>query len=220
MRILYLLAVTCVMTLSVRTVLAQSISYQGFECLSTFDTSDPTPSAVRVESQFEVIEILDRGMVRLSLSGGLPRFVDSNQDICIDSVTSIGFEGVPEVAGSQGLPVRLERIDAIGYFNGRDLVVTVNSIFTDLSASRGTFSSFTTSRVQPISNTLFFDYNEPTTSFILRKAIHNKGFVQTSGSTSTFPFIETIVPSFDESGVIGVPQILTPPDEIRYRLNN
>jgi len=220
MKILYFLVMTCVIYLITGTVFAQSISYQGFECSSASDTRDSTPSEVPLESRFEVIEILDRGMVRLSLTGGLPRFVNDSQEICIDSDTAIGFEGVPETAGSQGLPLRLDRIDATGYFNGQNLVIVVNSIFTDLSASRGTFSSFTTSRVQPVSNILIFDYNASTVSFILRRTIHNKGFVQTSGSTSTFPFLEIIVPSFDELGSSGIPQILTPPSEIIYRLDN
>ncbi|MCP5244653.1 MAG: hypothetical protein H6937_01310 [Burkholderiales bacterium] len=200
------------------TIFAQSISYQGFECFNAVNSNDPTPTEKIVESRFEVIEVLDGGMVRLSLSGGLPRFVNNNQNICIDRDTAIGFLGTPEAAGAGGLPVKLENIDATAYFNGRELVIVVNSIFTDLDATRGTFSSFSTSRVQPVSNTLILEYDRQTTSFLLRKLIHNKGFVHTSGSTASFPFIETIVPSFGETGSFELPLILTPPSRIAYRL--
>lgn len=199
---------------------AQSILYQGVECFNAANANDPAPTETVAESRFEVIEVLDDGMVRLSLSGGLPRFVNDDQNICIDRDTAIGFLGTPEVAGSGGLPIKLDNIDATAYFNGRELVIVVNSIYTDLGATRGTFSSFSTSRVQPVSNTLILEYDGPTKSFVLKKMIHNKGFVHTSGSTASFPFIETIVPSFDEIGsfAAGIPLILTPPSRIDYQL--
>ena len=166
-------------------IIAQAISYQGFECFNAANVNDTTPTETVVESRFEVIEVLDGGMVRLNLSGGLPRFINGNQNICIDQDTAIGFLGTPEVAGSGGLPLKLENIDATAYFNGQELVIIVNSLYTDLSATRGTFSNFSTSRVQPVSNTLIFDYDGQTTSFLLKKMIHNKGFVHTSGSTAS-----------------------------------
>ena len=218
MRMIFFLALLFAAILNSGTVFAQSISYQGFECFNASNANDPTPTETIAESRFEVIEVLGDGMVRLSLSGGLPRFINNNQNICIDRDTAIGFLGTPEVAGSGGLPVKLENIDATAYFNGRELVIVVNSIYTDLSATRGTFSSFSTSRVQPVSNTLILDYEGQTTSFVLKKIIHNKGFVHTSGSTASFPFIETIVPSFGESGSFEIPLILTPPSRIAYRL--
>ena len=199
-------------------IIAQAISYQGFECFNAANVNYTTPTETVVESRFEVIEVLDGGMVRLNLSGGLPRFINGNQNICIDQDTAIGFLGTPEVAGSGGLPLKLENIDATAYFNGQELVIIVNSLYTDLSATRGTFSNFSTSRVQPVSNTLIFDYDGQTTSFLLKKMIHNKGFVHTSGSTASFPFIETIVPSFGETGLFELPLILTPPSRIAYRL--
>ena len=121
--------------------------------------------------------------------------------MCIDSDTAIGFIGTPESVNAGGLPLRLETVDATAYFNGFDLVIVVSSIYTDLSQSRGTFSSFNTSRVQPVSNTLFFEYNEQPKTFILKKIIHNKGLVHTSGSTGSLtPFFETIMPSLGETG--------------------
>ena len=218
MKMLFFLTLSLAAIIYSGAIFAQSISYQGLECFNAVNASDPTPTETIVESRFEVVELLGGGMVRLSLSGGLPRFVNNNQNICIDSNTALGFQGTPEVAGSGGLPVKLEKIDATAYFNGRELVIVINSIFTDLSATRGTFSSFSTSRVQPVSNTLILEYDGQTTSFVLRKIIHNKGFVHTSGSTATFPFIETIVPSFEESGSLDLPLIMTPPSRIAYQL--
>ncbi|SEN32101.1 hypothetical protein [Nitrosomonas marina] len=220
MKALRITALICITALFSAISLAQSISYSGFECLNAVNANDPTPTVTPVVSRFDVIEILDDGMVRLSLSGGLPRFIDNSQDICIDSDTAIGFIGTPDTAGSLGLPVKLDRIDATAHIDGRSLVIIVDSIYTDLSASRGAFSSFTTSRVQPISNTLFLEYDAQTASFMLKKIIHNRGFVQTSGTTAMFPFIETIVPIFQETEAVKVPRILTPPSEISYRLDD
>ncbi|SER11849.1 hypothetical protein SAMN05421690_100910 [Nitrosomonas sp. Nm51] len=219
MRALSIIALICVTAFVSENGSAQSISYLGFECLNAVNVNDPTPTASRIESRFEVIEIRKDGMLRLSLSGGLPRFVDSSQNICIDSDTAIGFIGTPNAAGTVGLPLKLDRIEAVARINEGDLVIVVNSIFTDLSASRGAFSSFSTSRIQPVSNTLFLKYDAQIASFILKKIIHNKGFVQTNGSTAMFPFIEIIVPIFDEAESEETPRILTPPSEIVYRLD-
>ncbi|SES69979.1 hypothetical protein SAMN05216326_10264 [Nitrosomonas marina] len=220
MRVLRITALICITALFSANSLAQSISYSGFECLNAVNANDPTSTVARVESRFDVIEILDDGMLRLNLTGGLPRFIEGVQDICIDSDTAIGFIGTPDAAGELGLPVKLDRIDATAHISGKSLVIVVNSIYTDLSASRGAFSSFSTSRVQPVSNTLFLEYDAQRMSFILKKTIHNRGFVQTTGSTAMFPFIETIVPIFQETESEEVPRILTPPSEILYRLDN
>ncbi|PTN11788.1 hypothetical protein C8R11_10773 [Nitrosomonas aestuarii] len=221
MKVIYFFAMISALFLFSGKTVAQAITYQGFECLSAANTNDPTPTNIPAVSRFEVIEVLDGGIVRLILSGGLPRFVNDGQSVCIDRDTAIGFAGIPEAVGSGGLPFRLESIEATGYFNGQDLLISVNSIYTDLSASRGTFSSFRTSRIQPVSNILIFDYLAKTNSFVLDKIIHNKGFTQTSGSTGSLtPFMETIIPSFGESGIFAVPLILTPPSSIVYRLDN
>ncbi len=195
-------------------VIAQSIIYRGFECANPANASDPAPSTILVESRFEVIENLDDGMFRLRLSGGLPRFVKEDQRICIDSDTAIGFTGTPE----SGLPLRLDSIDATAYFNGHDLVIVISSIYTDLSQSRGTFSSFSTSRIQPVTNTLFLEYNDASASFRLKKVIHNKGLVHTSGSTGLLiPFTEIIIPSFADAGSFDPPLILTPSSSVVYQ---
>jgi len=197
---------------------AQAINYQGFECLNPNDKEDATPTDSPVESRFEVSDNLGDGFYRLKLTGGLPRFVNGNQQVCIDSATAIGFIGTPEVVNQGGLPLRLESIDATAYFNGHDLVIVVNSLYTDLSQSRGTFSSFSTSRVQPVTNIIFFEFDGKNESFALRNIIHNKGLVHTSGSTGSLtPFIETIVPSFADTGLVEPPEILTPLSTIVYQ---
>lgn len=200
--------------------LAQTLTYQGLECLNAANADDLRPNSMPVQSRFEVIEMLDDGMYRLSLTGGLPRFDESDQNICIDSDTAIGFAGIPDTAGAEGLPLRLDRIDATAYFNGQELIISVNSIYTDLSQFRGPFTSFSTSRVQPISNTMIFDFDGQDSSFVLRKIIHNRGFVHTRGSTGSLtPFIETLIPSFRAPAAYEIPRILTPPSTgIVYRL--
>jgi hypothetical protein len=192
-----------------------AIVYNGFECLNAINASDITSSGVPIQSRFEVIENAGDGMFRLSLTGGIPRLANNNSNVCIDSATAIGFIGIPEV---DGLPRRLESIDATAYFNGQDLVIVINSLFTDLSARRESLSLFSTSNILTITNTLILEFNSQASLFNLKKIIHNRGFVHTRGFTnSIIPFRETILPSFND-----VPQdksrILTPISNIEYRL--
>jgi hypothetical protein len=192
-----------------------AIVYNGFECLNAINASDITSSGIPIQSRFEVIEDAGDGMFRLSLTGGIPRLANNNSNVCIDSATAIGFIGIPEV---DGLPRRLESIDATAYFNGQDLIIVINSLFTDLSARREPLSSFSTSNILTITNTLILEFNSQASLFNLKKIIHNRGFVNTRGFTnSIIPFRETILPSFND-----VPQdksrILTPISNIEYRL--
>ena len=192
-----------------------SIVYEGFECFAIIDDNDPSSNLNVIESKFEVSEVVGSGFYRLRLTGGIPRFTDDNQNVCIDSVAAIGYSGVPE---TEGLPGQRTFAEATGYFNGNDLVISTNSIYTDLSAIRGAFSSFSSSRIYPVSNTLFFRFNPQKSTFILQKLIHNKGFTQTStGSIVSIPFLETVLPSFNDL-TIDKPVILTPAIAIEYQL--
>ena len=94
-------------------VYAIAIVYNGFECLSATNANDTTSTAIPVQSKFEVIEDVGEGIFRLSLTGGIPRLVDNNQNVCIDNATAIGYSGIPD---ADGLPKRLESIDATAYF--------------------------------------------------------------------------------------------------------
>ena len=195
---------------------ALSIVYNGLECQNAINVDDPTPSSIPVQSRFDVIEEVGGGLYRLSLSGGLPRFINNSQSVCIDSDTAIGFSGIPAV---DGLPQRLASIDATGYFDGQGLIIVVNSINTDLSASRNNFSAFSTSFVFPVSNTLIYDYNPQISTFRLKKIIHNQGLVHTSGSTNSItPFLETILPTFFGDTEENKHKILTPLSNIVYTL--
>ncbi len=195
--------------------LAVSIVYNGLKCQNATDANDPRPLEISIQSRFEVVEDVGSGLFRLSLTGGLPRFVNNDQNVCIDSDTAIGFSGIPAL---DGLPQRLDVIDATGYFNGQDLVVIVNSINTDLSAGRTNFSGFTTSIVLPISNTLIFEHDPQTLTFKLTKIIHNRGFVRTSGATNSItPFLETILPIFGDTNE-NKHKILIPLSNIEYIL--
>jgi hypothetical protein len=196
-------------------VFSVSIVYHGFECQNATNANDPTPTQTPIQSRFEVIDDLGAGIFRLNLTGGLPRFTDNSLNVCIDSDTAIGFTGIP---ARDGIPTRLDSIDATAYFNGQELIITVNSIHTDLNSGRTNFSNFTTSQVLPYSNTLIFDFNAQSSTFKLKKLIHNRGFVHTSGSTASItPFFETIVPSFNDTAE-DKPRVLTPPANIEYSL--
>lgn len=191
-----------------------AIAYNGFECLSVINANDITSTDIPVQSRFEVIEDVGGGIFRLSLTGGIPRLVNNNQNVCIDNETAIGY-GVLEF---DGLPERLGSIDATAYFNGQDLVIVVSSVFTDLSARREAFSSFSTSNILTITNTLILESNPQVSSFRLKKIIHNRGFTHTkSGSANSIPFLETVLPSFNEFPQ-DKPKILTPISNIEYAL--
>ncbi|MBS0586400.1 MAG: hypothetical protein JSS37_00205 [Proteobacteria bacterium] len=197
-------------------VSALNITYEGFECQSAIDTEDPTQnSAVSVQSRFEVIQETGGGVYRLSLTGGIPRFVDGDSTVCIDKATAIGYSGIPEI---DGLPQLLDSIDATAYFNGQELIIVISSMLTDLSAARYPFSVFSTSLTFTFTNTLIFRFNPLTSSFSLTKLFRNRGFTQTRGSTnSSIPFLETVLPSFNKE-VRDEPRILTPLAAIEYKL--
>ncbi len=198
-----------------KNVFAVAIVYNGFECLNAINADDITPTNIPIQSRFEVIEDVGDGVFRLNLTGGIPRLVNNNHNVCIDSATAIGYSGIPDV---DGLPKRRESINATAYFNGRELVIVINSMFTDLSARREPFSSFSTSLILPITNTLILQFNPQASLFSLRKIIHNRGFAHTSGATnSIIPFRETVLPSFNEIPQ-DTPRILTPTSSIEYFL--
>ncbi|MER0204328.1 MAG: hypothetical protein DU480_10835 [Nitrosomonas sp.] len=194
---------------------AISIVYQGFECLSAVNTEDPAPNnGTPVQSRFEVIEDSGDGIYRLNLTGGIPRFVSNDRTVCIDKTTAIGYSGIPDDV----LPQPLDAIDATGYFDGEELIIVISSLYTDLSARRNPFSSFTTSFIFPFTNTLIFKFNSTTSSFRLKKVVRNRGFVHTSGSTNSItPFFETVLPSFNKEAQ-DKPVILTPLSTIEYKL--
>lgn len=217
MRIMQALVIIILSFLLQCNVFATSIVYEGLECLNAVDTEDPTPnnSTPAVQSKFEVIENSGDGMYRLSLTGGIPRFVNNDRTVCIDKATAIGYSGIPEV---DGLPGPLESIDATAYFNGQELIIIISSIYTDLSARRNPFSSFTTSLIFPFTNTLVFKFDSITSSFRLKKIIRNRGFTHTSGSTNSIvPFFETVLPSFNREAQ-DKPRIMTPLSTIEYRM--
>ena len=215
MKIMQILVLTLFSFLLQSNVFGIVIVYNGFECLTAIDANNPTSKDNPIQSKFEVMENVGEGIFRLSLTGGIPRLVNNNQNVCIDNATALGFFGIPE---SDGLPRPLESIDATAYFNGQDLVIVISSIFTDLSAGRGAFSSFSTSNILTITNTLILEFNPQVSSFRLKKIIHNRGFTHTeSGSTNSIPFLETVLPSFNETAQ-DKPRILTPTSNIEYKL--
>jgi len=215
MKIMQILVLTLFSFLFQSNVFGIAIVYNGFECLNAIDANDLSPKETPVQSKFEVIEDVGDGVFRLSLTGGIPRIVNDNHNVCIDSATAIGYSGIPEL---DGLPKPLESINATAYFDGQDLMIVISSIYTDLSARRNPFSSFSTSLILTFTNTLILEFNPQASLFILKKVIRNRGFTHTSGSTnSIIPFLETVLPSFNEE-VQDKPKILTPVSNIEYML--
>jgi len=215
MKIMQGLTLTLFFFLLYSHALAISIVYDGFNCLNAVNFNDPTPSITPIQSKFEVIENAGEGVYRLSLTGGIPRFVNNNQNVCIDSATAIGYSGIPAV---DGLPRPLESIDATAYFNGQELVIVISSMYTDLSARSNPFLPFTTSLIFAVTNTLIMEFNPDISSFSLKKILRNRGFTQTNESTNLIaPFQETVLPSFNEMAR-DKPKILTPVSNIDFLL--
>lgn len=217
MKLMHALVLTLSLFLLPGGVFATSIVYNGFGCLNSVSVNDPTPDSTPVQSKFEVIDDAGDGVYRLNLTGGIPRFVNDNHNVCIDSATVLGYSGIPDL---DGLPRPLESIDATAYFNGQDLMIVISSLYTDLSAQRNPLSSFTTSRISAFTHTLILEFNPQSSSFGLKKVIRNRGLTYTIGSTNlitTFPFLETVLPSFNETAQ-DKPRILTPVSSIEFVL--
>jgi hypothetical protein len=68
-------------------VFATSIVYNGFGCLNSVSVNDPTPDNTPVQSKFEVVDDTGDGVYRLNLTGGIPRFINDNHNVCIDNAT-------------------------------------------------------------------------------------------------------------------------------------
>ena len=216
MKIMKVLALALFSFLFQSNVFGTSIVYNGFECLNAVDANDPTPKGAPIQSKFEVMQDAGDGIYRLSLTGGIPRFINNNLDVCIDNATAIGYSGIPAV---DGLPQPLESINATAYFNGQVLMIVVSSLYTDLSARKNPLSSFNTSLIFAYTNTLIFEFNSGASSFRLKKVIRNRGFTNTSGSTNSItPFLETVLPSFNDE-VQDKPKILTPQANIEFLLD-
>lgn len=215
MKIIQLVILTLFSFLMQSNVFGIAIVYNGFECLSATNANDITPKDTTIQSRFEVIEDVGEGIFRLSLTGGIPRFVNDNHNVCIDSATAIGFSGIP---AADVIPRRLDSIDATAFFNGQVLIIVVSSMFTDLSARKVPLLLFSTSRIFPFTNTLIFEFNPQASLFSLKKIIHNRGFTHTDESTNiVVPFLETVLPSFNEVPK-DRPRILTPISNIDYIL--
>jgi hypothetical protein len=216
MKLIQTLAFVTIFIFSQNNALATFIAYDGLECLNATNANDVTPNTNNlIQSKFEVIENSGEGVYRLTLTGGIPRFINASNNVCIDSVTAIGYSGIPAV---DGLPRRLGSIDATGYFDGRDLLIVVSSMVTDLSARNVPFLPFSTSQIFAITHTLIFQFDPEGSVFNLIKIIRNQGLTHTSESTNLiFPFLETILPSFNEAA-LDKPKILTPTAPIQYRL--
>lgn len=188
-------------------VFGLSIVYRGQSCQHSM--SDPLTNQTTlnnpIESRFEVIEDNGNGMFRLRLTGGLAVFVvrrncsaadpECTTQIhgCVDIGNGIGDEVITENKNQPVAPdvstvvTPKQSNEAIGYFNGQQLVISIHSLHA-LSNQKGAINSedntFSSSWVNPIANTLIFKYIPETSSFKLEQIIQKKGTVFSTGNTT------------------------------------
>lgn len=193
---------------------SQSIYAIGYECIEPANQNITTPGKNSLKSQFTVIEQIEEGLYLLEFTGGLPRFTHTSNDICIDTHMSLGHKGVVS-EDDYSLPELSKSLTAIGKFDGKNLIVVFNSIYSDLKG----FADFTVNNVMssgflPISYTLFLEFDTTTFSinvFTLKKIIRNTGLiVNGAASIPRNIYHESILPSL--AGF----NILEPPTPITY----
>lgn len=159
-----------VSALSYNNLYAQSISFTGNQCTNSDDLSDTTSNNVTITSRFTVTDDAGDGIYALILTGGYPRISSFDDSFCID--TFLGHAGdIPpnDTPEAKVLPKDESSVKAIGYFNGNELTIIVNSIQSTLSGSVNTESpyQFFYSPSSANSNIFIFRY-EPSNQFGLK----------------------------------------------------
>lgn len=212
--------VSLLLLLTASSVFATSIVYHGFACQNPSKDDVSTPSATPLDSRFTVDTDIGNGLYRVILTGGIPR--TNGDDICIDSETSMGFEGLALSAGVFGgePPTPLTRktsIDGVAHFNGSNLIISINSIYSDQSGHiiRSQNGAVASSIIKPVSNTLILKYDISRNAFVLENVIRNSGFVNATGYIGQNTYYEFIYPS---GGVGALPLFHIPSQEIVYYL--
>ncbi|MBK9453235.1 MAG: hypothetical protein IPN95_28350 [Bacteroidetes bacterium] len=180
--------------------LATSIVFNGFECADTKNLSNASPTSIAIQSRFTVLDSQEN-FYTLRLTGGHPR-VDSNGNVCID--TTLGYAGAPpppDTPKSISLPEKTASVDAVGYFNGKELTITVNSLLSTLTGNASTtiesVDTFTSSAISASTNIFIFDFKTEDTSFVLNKWIYISGKIIVGGWTNPKPayYFESLKPN-------------------------
>jgi len=172
---------------------ALSLIYEdAFEC-----RDDPAPevlaglphtpntisTSVGITSEFKVKQDLGGGLFIFELVGGLPRIIEGDSSACIESDSAIGYETptgeiAPRDSGSIiGLAERVFSIEAMGYFDGKQLVININAITSSASPQVDGVGLVIGSRIEPNSFTLIFEFDPVKTSFKLKKYMRNTGSI-------------------------------------------
>lgn len=200
---------------------ALKMSFTAGECLSPAEDTITQSTSNRIESAYYLSEDQGNGFYILELHGGLPRFANTSDDICIDHETNIGYRLYFDAHGFPPAPIQLpipiDKIPATGYFDGKKLIIFSNSIYTDLAGNfESSTNSLATSKFIPVSNTVFFDYIAESNSFRLTKIIRNIGSIHASASHE--PLFHTYIEFVDPSP--NGTNIMIPKMDIIYKLEN
>ena len=191
-------AILCLLTSN---SFATSIVFNGFECADTKNLSNASPTSIAIQSRFTVIDNHEN-FYALRLTGGYPRF-DSDGNVCI--YTTLGYAGdypPSDTPKSISLPEKTVSVDAIGYFNGRELTITVNSLYSTLTGTGATeisppLKTFMASVFSANTNIFIFDFNTEDTSFVLNKWVYMSGIIGAYGWTEPLPatYFEMLKPN-------------------------
>jgi hypothetical protein len=185
---------------------AISITYDGFACKDPVITElniNATPTSIPLQSRFEVIDDLGGGVYKLKLTGGLPRIINDNAEVCVHSDAAIGYYGDPSDGVSGLMPIRLKSVNAIGYFANGQLIITVNAIYDNLAGVIDTTKRLVkSSNFSILSNTLIFDYNHEAASFKLKKILQNVGSVFAFGFYADQNYGEVVNPTARQTVII------------------
>jgi len=214
---------------------ALSLIYEdAFEC-----RDDPLPHGARnaistsvgITSEFKIVAELGGGLYLFELAGGLPRILRGSSDVCIESEDAFGHETTVNstpVRDEKGrfivIPERIFSTEAVGYFDGSQLVININSIHSSESPQVDIQGHVIASIIRPNSFILIFEFNPDKASFKLIKYWRNRGVITVRGGhESTFnpdDPLQDLLPDgyFEHMEPTLTREFATPIPDIEYRI--
>lgn len=181
---------------------ALSLVFSAGECIEPANNQATTPSYRLIESKFKLVVDNGNGFYRLELTGGLPRFSDNSNDLCIDTERSLGYIGFPKANNPDTyLPKKQDSLIADAYFDGKTLIIFTSTIYTDKTGK----ADYTRNHVQssmfvPISRSLFFNYDATSNSFRMTRMLKSAGMIIASAvSVPEDTYLEVSIPGFFET---------------------
>ena len=186
-------------------------------------TPNTISTSVGITSEFKVKQDLGSGLFIFELVGGLPRIIDGDPNVCIESDSAIGYESpagriVPRDSGSIiGLAERVFSIEAMGYFDGKQLVININAITSSASPQVDAVGLVLGSRIEPNSFILIFEFDPVKTSFKLKKYMRNTGMIIVNSGHQSASRVEPDV--YLENIFLNRSRTMTTPiPDIEYRI--